>query len=266
MRRLITALMLAIPALAAAATPEALPKEAEQGQLILARTDPGSRVQFAGRQIKVSSDGVFAIGIAYDAPKQVQVRIRAPGGKARNETIAIKQRHYETERVDGLPPETVTPDAKTAKRIRAEQGRVAAARERNDDRTDFLDGFKRPEGKISAVYGSKRIDNGHERAPHLGLDFAAGTGTPIVSPAPGIVTLAEPDFVMSGGTVLVDHGHGISSSFLHLSRIDAKVGDTVKRGQTLGLSGATGRATGPHIHWGVNWFTTRVDPALLPQQ
>lgn len=264
MQRLIAAGLLSCAAAAHAEVPNALPKEVEQGQLVVVKTAPGSKVTYAGRSVRVATDGTFAIGIAYDAPKEVRVQMRAPGGKSKVERIAVTQRTYDTERVDGLPPETVTPDAKTARRIRAEAARVEATRQRNDDRTDFARGLKKPPGRVSGVYGSARIDNGQPRAPHLGLDIAAGAGTPIAAPAGGIVTLAETDFVLSGGTVLIDHGHGVSSSFLHLSKIDVKAGDRVERGAKIGEVGATGRATGPHIHWGVSWFGTRLDPALVP--
>ena len=166
-----------------------------------------------------------------------------------------------------MPPKTVTPDPETAKRIEAEQARVAEARKRDDDREDFLHGFALPVqgARISGVYGSQRIDNGVPKAPHMGLDMAVPEGTPIHAPAAGIVTFAEPDLVLTGGTVLIDHGFGLSSSFLHMSRLDVKAGERIKAGQVIGAAGKTGRATGPHVHWGFNWFDVRLDPALLPK-
>ena len=163
-----------------------------------------------------------------------------------------------------MPQQTVTPDPAIAARIAHEQARVVAARERDDERSDFAAGFRWPlQGRISGVYGSQRIYNGTPRSPHSGLDVAAPTGTPIRAPAAGVVTFADPGLYLTGGTVLLDHGHGVSSNFLHLSRIDVAVGERVEAGQVLGQVGATGRATGPHMHWGMNWFGVRVDPRAV---
>jgi murein DD-endopeptidase MepM/ murein hydrolase activator NlpD len=119
------------------------------------------------------------------------------------------------------------------------------------------------QGRVSGVFGSQRIYNGTPKSPHSGLDVAAAQGTPVRAPAAGVVTLAEPDLYLTGGTVLLDHGHGVSSNFLHFSRIDVHVGQRVAQGDVLGLVGMTGRATGPHMHWGMSWFGVRVDPRLL---
>ena len=138
-------------------------------------------------------------------------------------------------------------------------------RERDDAREDFSRGFVRPVegGRISGVYGSQRILNGEPRSPHFGLDIAVPTGTPIVAPAAGVVSFAEPDLYLTGGTLLIDHGHGLTSSYLHMSRLDVSAGQRVEQGQVIGAVGATGRASGPHLHWGLNWFDVRLDPALL---
>jgi murein DD-endopeptidase MepM/ murein hydrolase activator NlpD len=113
------------------------------------------------------------------------------------------------------------------------------------------------------VFGSQRILNGEPRQPHLGLDVAAPAGAPVRAPAAGRVTLAEPDLFLTGGTILLDHGHGLSSVFAHLSRLDVKAGDEVRQGDVIGAVGGTGRASGPHLHWGMSWFGERLDPALL---
>ena len=241
-----------------------LPQTVQQGQLVIARAQPGSRVEFDGRPVRVGADGVYVFGIERDA-KSATLVVREPGRDARTHALTVQPRDYKIERVDGLPQHTVTPDPELAKRIAEEQARVAAARRRDDDREDFLHGFARPaQGRISGVYGSQRIDNGTPKAPHMGLDIAVPTGTPVRAPAGGIVTFAETGLVLTGGTVLIDHGHGLTSSFLHLSRIDVKTGDNVERGQVFAAAGATGRASGPHVHWGFNWFDVRLDPALLP--
>jgi murein DD-endopeptidase MepM/ murein hydrolase activator NlpD len=243
-----------------------LPPTVQQGQLVIGHAPPGVTLEFAGHPLRVGPDGVFVFGIARDAPAEVTLLVRDQDGGERALRLPVVQRQYPVEHVEGLPQRTVTPDPATAARIEREQARVAAARARDDAREDFLHGFAWPvaNARISGVYGSQRIDNGTPKAPHLGLDLAVAEGTPVRAPAPGLVTFAEPDLVLTGGTVLIDHGFGLSSSFLHLSRIDVKPGDRVRRGQVLGAAGKTGRASGVHLHWGFNWFEVRLDPALLP--
>jgi len=257
-------LSLLLPAVGMTAPP---PARVQQGQLVAASTEPGSTVKIGEREARVGADGRYVFGIERDAPAKVTVTIRHRNGKAEQHTLEVVQREYKIERVDGLPPHTVTPDPEMARRIAEEQARVAKARERDDDRTDYLAGFRRPaEGRVSGVYGSQRIDNGVPKAPHYGLDIAVPTGTQVKAPADGVVSFAAPDLILTGGTVLIDHGHGLTSSFLHLSRIDVKVGDRVSQGQVFAAAGATGRASGPHVHWGFNWFDVRLDPALLPER
>lgn len=248
---------------AAASTP--LPHDAQQGQLIAATTEPGSIVHLGEREVRVGADGHYVFGIERDAPPELTITVRRKNGKTEQHRIAVVQRDYRIERVDGLPQHTVTPDPELAKRIAEEQARVATARKRDDDRNDYLSGFVRPaQGRISGVYGSQRIDNGVPKSPHYGLDIAVPTGTPVKAPANGVVSFVATNLVLTGGTVLIDHGRGLTSSFLHLSRVDVNVGDRVKQGEVFAAAGATGRASGPHVHWGFNWFDVRLDPALLP--
>jgi murein DD-endopeptidase MepM/ murein hydrolase activator NlpD len=244
-----------------------LPKDAQQGQLVIGHAPRGSEVEFAGRKLRVGNDGAFVFGLDRDAPPRVSLHVHYRDGKDEARVLAVAERHYRIERIEGLPPKTVTPDPETAARIEREQAAVAQARKRDDAREDFLHGFALPVAgaRISGVYGSQRIDNGVAKAPHPGLDLAVPTGTPVHAPAAGVVTFAEPDLVLTGGTVLIDHGHGLTSSFLHMSRLDVAVGQRVERGQVIGAAGMTGRATGPHVHWGFNWFDVRLDPALLPK-
>jgi murein DD-endopeptidase MepM/ murein hydrolase activator NlpD len=259
-------------ALMASTTPAAssidrveIPSVLQQGELVIGHAPHGTRMEFNGRALHVGDDGVFVFGLDREAPVQVSLIAQFADGKSETVTASVAKREYHIERVEGLPPKTVTPDAETAKRIEEEQARVAEARRRDDAREDFLEGFALPVqgARISGVYGSQRIDNGIPKAPHMGLDMAVPEGTPIHAPATGIVTFAEPDLVLTGGTVLLDHGFGLTSSFLHMSRLDVKVGDHITRGHIIGAAGKTGRATGPHVHWGINWFDTRLDPALL---
>lgn len=244
-----------------------IPDHLQQGQLVIGHAPRGAQIEFAGRKLRVGDDGVFVFGLDRDAASTASLRIRYANGNTGERSFAVSKREYHIERVEGLPQKTVTPDPETAARIEREQARVAQARTRDDTREDFLRGFALPVAgaRVSGVYGSQRIDNGVAKAPHLGLDMAVPEGTPIHAPAAGIVTFAEPDLVLTGGTVLIDHGFGLSSAFLHMSRLDVKTGDAIKRGQVIGAAGMTGRATGPHVHWGFNWFDVRLDPALLPK-
>jgi len=244
-----------------------LPAHLQQGQLVIGHAPRGARIEFSGRKLRVGDDGVFVFGLDRDAPAQGALQVQRADGEPSTLTFAVAKREYHIERIEGLPQKTVTPDPETAARIEREQARVAQARNRDDAREDFLHGFTPPvaDARISGVYGSQRIDNGVAKTPHLGLDMAVPEGTPVRAPAPGVVTFAEPDLVLTGGTVLIDHGFGLTSSFLHMSKLDVKVGDVVKRGWVIGAAGMTGRATGQHVHWGFNWFDVRLDPAQLPK-
>ncbi len=265
-------MMFALAAVVAALTGGAtdrveIPHNLQQGELIIGHATRGAKIEFDGRDIRVGDDGAFVFGLDREAPSSVALLVRFADGTSQTMSVAVAKREYVIERVEGLPPKTVTPDPETAKRIEQEQARVTDARRRDDAREDFLHGFSLPVqgARISGVYGSQRIDNGVPKAPHMGLDMAVPEGTPVHAPADGVVTLSEPDLILTGGTVLLDHGFGLTSSFLHMSRLDVHVGERIARGQIIGAAGKTGRATGPHVHWGFNWFDVRLDPALLPK-
>ena len=249
----------------AADDPIEIPASAPQGSLVTGTVPPGSKVTFDDRAVRVSPKGRFVIGIARERTAPVVLHVNPRGLEVdRVREIAVTRREFPLERINGVPEDTVNPPPAIAERIADEQRQVAKARERDDAREDWDVKFIWPvTGRVSGVFGSQRIYNGTPKSPHSGLDVAAPEGTPVHAPAAGIVTFADPDLYLTGGTVLIDHGHGVSSSFLHLSRIDVKVGDRVEQGQVFGLVGKTGRATGPHMHWGLNWFDTRVDPRLL---
>jgi len=241
-----------------------LPETVSPGSLVLGRTQPGSVVFVGARKVLVTADGRFAVGIGPTPKAITHVEVRFPDGTAAKRRITASDRTYAIEDIVGLPQQTVTPDPDTEARIAAEQARVVKARERNDARSSFTGVFDWPaQGRISGVYGSQRILNGVPKNPHYGVDVAAKTGTPIAAPQGGVVSFAESGLVLTGGTVIVDHGHGVSSVFIHMSRLDVAVGDTVAKGDILGAVGATGRASGPHLHWGMNWFDVRLDPALI---
>jgi len=244
---------------AGAATPD-VPTTMSQGALIIAHAPPGSAVRVNGKPVHVGADGVFVFGAGRDEKGPINVAV---GGRAIS--VAVTPRDWPIERVEGVPPKTVNPPPEIAARIEREQALVVAARNRDDAREDFDHGFIWPvTGRISGRFGNQRIYNGDPKAPHSGMDIAVPEGTPVKAPADGIITFAQPDLYLTGGTVLLDHGFGLSSNFLHLSRIDVKVGQRVHQGQVIGAAGKTGRATGPHVHWGFNWFGTRLDPLLLP--
>lgn len=259
----VTALaLLWLPALAAA---DALPASISQGALVIGHAAPGSRVQLNGKTLHVSPDGLFVLGAGRDEAGPLHVVLALPGGRPTATDITITPRDWPIERVDGVPAKTVNPDPELAARIAREQAGVTRARDRDDAREDFTHGFIWPvTGRISGRFGNQRIYNGDPKAPHSGMDIAVPTGTPVKAPAAGIITFAAPDLYLTGGTVLLDHGFGLSSNFLHLSRLDVKTGDVVRQGQIIGAAGMTGRATGPHVHWGFNWLGVRLDPLLLP--
>lgn len=260
MRKFASALVaILLSTIATAAVPD-LPSSISQGGLVIGHTAPGTRVTVAGKPVHVGDDGIFVFGAGRDEHGPITVTL----GSTRR-SISVTPRAWPIERVEGVPPKTVNPPPEIAARIQREQAEVVAARDRDDAREDFAQGFVWPvTGRISGRFGNQRIYNGDPKAPHSGMDIAVPEGTPVKAPADGVITFAKPDLYLTGGTVLLDHGFGLSSNFLHLSRIDVKIGQHVRQGQVIGAAGKTGRATGPHVHWGFNWFGTRLDPLLLP--
>lgn len=240
------------------------PASVPQGALVFGKVPPGSQVRYRERLLRATGYGTVALGVGRDETGPLKVDVTLPSGRMEPVSIAVTPRDWPVEHVNGVPPKTVNPPPEIAARIQREQALVTAARERDDERTDFALTFQWPvQGRISGRFGNARVYNGQPGAGHSGMDIAAPDGTPVKAPAGGVVTFASPDLYLTGGTVLLDHGHGVSSNFLHLSRIDVKVGDRIEPGQVIGAVGATGRATGPHLHWGMNWFDTRIDPLLV---
>jgi len=238
--------------------------EPVQGGLIFGKVQPGSQVFLDDTLVMVSSDGAFVIGFGRDETGERILTVSEPGDAKETIALPIALREYDIERVDGLPPKTVTPDPEALERIRREGAMVASARARRDERADYEEGFIWPAGgRISGVYGSQRVLNGEPRRPHFGLDIAAPTGSPVYAPADGVITMAESDLYFSGGTIILDHGQGLSSSFLHLSKVLVESGTPVKKGDLIAEIGATGRASGPHLDWRMNWLDRRVDPQTL---
>ena len=252
------------PAPAAAETGVRLDGPRTQGGLLRGRVPPGSTVEYEGDAVRVSRDGWFLVGFGRDASPEAELVVVYPDGRSERQVLKVEGREYDIQRIDGLPPSKVTPSEEDLVRIRAEVKMVKQARAVDEPRTDFLSGFQWPvKGIISGVYGSQRILNGEPRRPHFGIDIAAPRGTKVVAPTDGVVTLVHPDMYFSGGTMIVDHGHGLSSAFLHLSRILVEEGERVAQGQVIAEVGSTGRSTGPHLDWRINLFGRRLDPALV---
>lgn len=235
--------------------------ELTQGALVRGKVAPGTRLQLDGKPVRVAPNGSFAIGFDRDAKATAKLVEIDPAGKRREHALRIVSRSYDIQRVTGVPQRTVTPPKEQLERIRREAAMVERARAIDSDRMDFASSFRWPlVGRISGVYGSQRYYNGEPGRPHFGVDVAAPTGTPVVAPADAVVTLAQPDLFFSGGTLIMDHGYGVSSTFIHLSRVLVKEGQAVKAGQVVAQVGATGRASGPHLDWRINWFNVRIDP------
>ena len=235
-----------------------------QGALVIGEVEPGARVLLDGKAVRVTPRGLFAIGFDRDAKASAQLtEIRADGSR-RVHALNIAPREYNIQRVTGVPQRTVEPPPEQLKRIQEEQKLVEHARAVDSDRLDFSNGFQWPlPGRISGVYGSQRVYNGKPGRPHYGVDVAAPTGTPVPAPADATVTLAHPDMFFSGGTLIMDHGYGVSSTFMHLSRLLVREGQSVKAGDVVAEVGSTGRATGPHLDWRINWGGVRLDPQLV---
>ena len=232
-----------------------------QGHFIVGKTDPNSKVIIDKKQIKVSKDGFFAFGIGKDRKYDVVIRI-IKNGETTKVVKKVQKRKYNIQRIDGLEEKKVTPPEEVYERIKKENILIAKAREINSDLDFFKNKFILPVDNaiITGVYGSQRILNGKPRWPHYGIDFAQALGTPIKAMADGVVTLAEKDLYFTGATLIFDHGHGISTLYMHLDQIFVELGDIVKQGDIIGTVGSTGRSTGPHLDFRVNWFQTRLDP------
>jgi murein DD-endopeptidase MepM/ murein hydrolase activator NlpD len=233
----------------------------EQGSLVVGRCSASCEVSLDDKPLHVSKDGAFAFGIAFDRLDPLHLSVRNASGVT-SDVVTPVARQYEEQRIDGLEKKYVSPPPEILERIKRENIEVAAVRTVDSDLTAFSEPFDWPTaGVVSGTFGSRRILNGEPREPHFGVDIAAPVGAPIRAPADGIVVLAEPDLYLSGGTTILDHGHGVFTTYLHQSELTVAVGASIVRGQTIGSVGRTGRATGPHLHWGMNWFRFRLDPS-----
>tara|TARA_B100000315_G_scaffold205838_1_gene199774 strand:- start:784 stop:1581 length:798 start_codon:yes stop_codon:yes gene_type:complete len=235
-----------------------------QGSFILGKTEPDSEVFIDKRKVKVTSDGFFVFGLARDRKYDVVITLNKDGEKQKI-VKRIQKRKYDIQKIDGLEEKKVTPPEEVYERIKKENKWIGEARAINSDLTFFKEKFVVPveNAIISGVYGSQRILNGKPKWPHYGLDFAADENTKIKAMLDGTVTLAEPDLFYTGGTLIFDHGHGISTLYMHMKKILVKKGQKIKQGDIIGTVGSTGRATGAHLDVRLNWFQTRLDPATV---
>jgi len=236
----------------------------EQGGTVLGKTTPGTLLRLDTRPVQVANDGQFVMAFDRDYPQTTKLQLTYPDGTKETKTFKIAKRDYKIQRIDGLPPSKVTPWSKEdLDKIAKDKKLKTEARRDIAIGTWFADEFVWPvTGIVTGIFGSQRILNGEPKRPHYGVDVAADTGTDIVAPAGGKVTLASPDMFFEGGLVFLDHGLGYASTFMHMSRVDVAAGDIIEKGQIIGAVGATGRATGPHLHWGLYWNGQRVDPAV----
>ncbi len=258
------ALSLGLAGVALAAGELALEGDFVQGGLVFGQAEPGAQITLEGRRLRVSDRGRFIFGFGRDAAPEAVLEVAWPDGRIETRHLVVAKRAYEIQRIDGLPAQMVTPPEEVLARIRAENARIAQARAADRAEPWFESGFVWPvEGPITGVFGSQRVLNGEPRRPHYGIDIAAPEGTAVAAPADGVVAIANPDMYYTGGTVLIDHGHGLTSVYSHLKEVWVRQGARISQGDAIGSVGATGRATGAHLDWRINWFDQRLDPGLL---
>jgi len=258
-------LSLTDPASAQPADRVTLDGDFEQGALVKGMAPPGTRIDFDGEPVRVAEDGRFLIGFGRDDGPSAELDIRYPDGSNEQVRLTINPREYDIQHIKGLPRKMVTPDEKDLKRIYKDAADVKAARNSDSADRHFEYGFIWPvEGIVTGVYGSQRILNGEARRPHFGIDIAAPAGTPVKAVAAGTVTMAN-DLYFTGGTIIIEHGHGLNTTYSHLKRMDVRAGQKVEAGDRIGTVGSTGRSTGPHLDLRANLKQIRLDPEkLLP--
>lgn len=238
--------------------------EIKQGGLMLGKTKPENKVTLNSKQLTVSNQGDYVFGFSRDDKTHYQLVITASDGSKSTKTLIPKMREYKLQHIKGIKKSIMQPNLEALARSKQDNKQIKAARKISSDITSFANGFIAPiKGTITGVYGSQRIYNGVPKRPHFGLDYAGKIGDPVKAPASGKVLLWVPDMFYSGGTMIIDHGQGVSSTFLHLSKSYVKQGDNVKQGDVVAAVGNSGRVTGPHLDWRINWFNVKIDPALV---
>ena len=238
--------------------------EFKQGGLLIGQVQEGQTVIYQGKTLNLTINNQFLLGLGRNAPTTTSITINSQDKEPETITLKIAARQYNIQKIEGVPAKTVSPLASDLQRIKQDASMVRESRKLVSNKQDFLKGFIKPaNGPVTGVYGSQRFYNGVPKSPHYGIDYAAPIGTPVIAPADGVVTFAHNDLFYSGGTLIIDHGHGLSSTFLHLSQILVKPDQQVTLGMEIAKIGATGRATGPHLDWRMNWFDQRIDPDLV---
>lgn len=234
-----------------------------QGGLVTGVAPAGAKIMLNGSEIMQASSGHFLFGFGRDEAGPAVVQILSDGQMWERE-YAIETRTYKTQRVEGIAKKIMKPSPENQARASREAVLVRQARAEKRPALDYLMGFQWPaKGPITGVYGSQRVYNGVPGRPHYGVDVGGPVGTPVYAPAPGKISLTHDDMFYSGGTLIIDHGLGLNSTMIHLSKIHVKKDDVVKAGDLIADMGASGRATGPHLDWRLNWFNVRLDPALV---
>lgn len=263
MRALVFLAVCCVPSLAAALDIP-ITGRFEQGGIAVGSAPVGSKVTFNGQPIATTYVGRFVVGFGRDMTGLANFEIRLPDGAIETRAMTIQARKWQTEKVNGLPKKLVKPDAKTQAKIEADNKLMAAARQHTESVPFFETGFIMPaDGRITGVFGSQRILNGQPMSPHAGLDISGPIGAPVRAAADGIVSLTKPDMVLTGQTVVIEHGFGLDTIYIHMNAIRVKDGQRVNQGEVIGEIGKTGRASGPHLHFGVTWFDTRLDPQAV---
>lgn len=234
-----------------------------EGGIIKGKVIPGSKVFLDKKKLKISKNGYFVFGISIGRSKDVLIEIEE-NKKLKVVRKKIKKRIFSTQKINGLPKKMVTPGKKELDRIRKEQTFFNTMRSINSSNEFFYYKFTKPAtGITSGKFGSRRILNGKPRRPHLGLDIANKKGTAIKATANGVVTLAQKNLYFTGGTIAIDHGHRITSVYYHLNSLNVTKGQKVSQGDLIATMGSTGRSTGDHLHFGIYWGQTALDPELV---
>jgi len=262
---ILSAALAAVPFIGGvSATELRLEGEFQQGSLIRGHTEPGAKVTLGDRDVRVTAAGNFIFGFGWNAPDTAVLEVVLPDGTRERRPLRVAKRQYDEQRIDGLPDKMVSPPPEVLARIKAENSRIAKARAVDAPQPLYESGFVWPvTGPITGIFGSRRILNGQPRRPHFGVDIAAPEGTTVKAPADAVVVIADSDMYFTGGTIVLDHGHGLTSVYSHLGKVLVAEGDVLRQGDPIGKVGHTGRVTGAHLDWRINWFDQRLDPALF---
>ena len=234
-----------------------------QGGYVKGKTSSKIKIKFENRDVYLGKKNKFILGFGRDYSKVANLKFNIDN-KWINKTLKIKKNKYKIQKIDGLPKKFVSPPKEIYERIIRENKLIAKVRTLNSKIDYTFQDFLLPaNGIITGVFGSQRILNGKPRRPHYGIDIAAKKGSKVISPTDAIVRLSEKDLYFTGGTIMLDHGHGITSVYSHLSKVLVKKNDKIQKGDVIGLIGSTGRSTGPHLDWRINWFDQRLDPMMF---